>query len=107
VGDKTASSLLNTHGDLAAIRAAAADPSVAMAAGLRSKINAASDYLDVAPEVVAVRRHLDLGVGLADLVVPGGDEDHPLPRAPESLVELVDRWGLDSSVQRVLAAFTR
>ncbi|WP_460978751.1 5'-3' exonuclease, partial [Pseudactinotalea suaedae] len=101
VGDKTASSLLSAHGDLARIRAAAADPSVAMAAGLRSKINAASDYLDVAPEVVAVRRHLDLGVGLADLVVPGGDEDHPLPRAPESLVELVDRWGLDSSVQRV------
>jgi 5'-3' exonuclease len=107
VGDKTASSLLRSYGDLTAIRAAAADPKVAMAAGLRSKINAASAYLDVAPEVVAVRRHLDLGVSLSDLVVPGGDEDHPLPRAPESLVELVDRWGLDSSVQRVLAAFTR
>ncbi len=107
VGEKTAASLLSAHGDLAGLRAAAADPSVAMSAGLRSKINGAADYLDVAPEVVAVRRRLDLGVSTADLVVPGTVEDHPLPRAPESLVELVDRWGLDSSVQRVLAAFAR
>ncbi|WP_420111723.1 5'-3' exonuclease [Pseudactinotalea sp.] len=107
VGDKTAASLLASYGDLAGIRAAAADASIAMAAGVRSKINAAADYLDVAPEVVAVRRALDLGVAMEDLRVPGSDEDHPLPRAPESLVELVDRWGLDSSVQRVLAAMTR
>lgn len=106
VGDKTAASLLTEYGDLARIRAAAADPAVTMAAGVRSKLNAAAAYLDVAPEVVAVRRDLELGVELSDLVVPGSDEEHPLPRAPESLVELVDRWGLDSSVQRVLAAFT-
>ena len=107
VGDKTAASLLGSYGDLAAIRAAAADPAVRMAAGLRSKLNAAADYLDVAPEVVAVRRELDLGVEMSDLLVPGADEDHPLPRAAESLVELVDRWGLASSVERVLAAFAR
>lgn len=106
VGDKTAASLLASYGDLAGIRAGAADPTTPLAAGVRNKIMAAADYLDVAPEVVAVRRHLDLGVSLADLVVPGGDDDHPLPRAPESLVELADRWGLDSSVQRVLAVFT-
>lgn len=107
VGDKTAAALLASFGDLAGIRSAAADPTTALAAGVRSKINAAADYLDVAPKVVAVRRDLELGVELADLAAPGSDEEHPLPRAPESLVELVDRWGLDSSVQRVLAAFTR
>jgi len=107
VGEKTAASLLTSYGDLAGIRAAAADPTVPMAAGLRAKIKAAADYLDVAPRVVAVRRDLDLGVTTTDLVVPGGDDEHPLPRAPESLVELVDRWGLDSSVRRVLEALTR
>ena len=107
VGEKTAASLLGSYGDLAGIRAAAADPDLAMAAGLRSKINAAAPYLDVAPEVVAVRRNLELGVATDDLLAPGTDDDHPLPRAPESLVELVDRWGLDSSVERVLAALGR
>lgn len=106
VGEKTAASLLGSYGDLAGIRAAAADPSVAMAAGLRGKINGAAQYLDVAPQVVAVRRDLDLGVEIGDLLVPGADEDHPLPRAPESLLELVDRWGLASSVERVLGSFT-
>lgn len=106
VGDKTAASLLASYGDLAGIRAAAADPHVTMAAGLRSKLNGAADYLDVAPRVVAVRRDLELGVEIGDLLVPGADEDHPLPRAPESLVELVDRWGLASSVERVLKAFS-
>lgn len=107
VGEKTAASLLASYGDLAGIRAAAADPEVAMAAGLRGKINAAAAYLDVAPQVVAVRRDLDLEIDPGAFVVPGTDDEHPLPRAPESVVELVDRWGLDSSVQRVLAAFTR
>ncbi|MFV0253927.1 MAG: 5'-3' exonuclease H3TH domain-containing protein [Beutenbergiaceae bacterium] len=107
IGEKTAASLLAAHRDLAGIRAAAADAQQPMAAGLRNKLNAAADYLDVAPQVVAVRRDLDLGIGAADLVIPGGDDDHRLPRAPQSLTELVQRWGIGGSVERVLAALTR
>lgn len=105
VGDKTAASLLASYGDLAGVRAAAADESVPMAAGVRRKLLAAGDYLDVAPRVVAVRRDLDLGT--VDAVRPGADDTHPSPRDPEAVVDLADRWGLDSSVQRVLTAFRR
>ena len=61
VGDKTAASLLLSYGDLAGVRAAAADPDSALGPGPRSKIIAAADYLDVAPTVVAVARDIDLG----------------------------------------------
>lgn len=99
VGDKTAASLLLTYGDMAGVRAAATDPDSAMGPGPRGKINAAADYLDVAPRVVAVVRDLDLGE--PDLTIP--DE----PRDPESLAVLTERWGLASPVERltgVLAA---
>lgn len=104
VGEKTAASLLASYGDLAGIRAAAADPGTSMAAGVRAKLAAAAEYLDVAPTVVAVRRDLDLGVSTGDLVVPGSDDEHPLPKDPDTLAALTERWGLDSSVTRVLEA---
>ena len=57
IGEKTAASLLKEHGDLAGVRAAAAS-GTGMTAGVRAKILAASDYLDVAPPVVEVVRTL-------------------------------------------------
>ena len=99
VGDKTAASLLLSYGDLAGVRAAAADPDSALGPGPRSKIIAAADYLDVAPTVVAVARDIDLG-----------ERDHALPAEPadaEALAALAERWGLSSPVERltgVLAA---
>ena len=100
VGDKTAASLLASYGDLAGIRAAAADPGTPLAAGLRGKLNAAGDYLDAAVQVVAVARDLDLGE--PDLRLPGSNG--PLPVDAAVLEELTERWGLGSSVPRVLAA---
>jgi len=99
VGEKTAATLLQRFDDLAGIRAAAADPDADMAPGVRAKITAAADYLDVAPEVVAVRRHLD---------VPR--DGHALPGAPadpDALAALAERFNLDGPVTRltgVLAA---
>ena len=60
VGEKTAATLLQRFGDLDGIIAAAADPAADVAPGVRSKVAASADYLAVAPEVVAVRRSLDL-----------------------------------------------
>lgn len=60
VGEKTAATLLQRFGDLDGIIAAAADPGADVAPGVRSKVAASADYLAVAPEVVAVRRSLDL-----------------------------------------------
>ncbi|HZU92497.1 MAG TPA: 5'-3' exonuclease, partial [Microbacterium sp.] len=51
VGEKTAATLLQAHGDLSGIRAAA-EAGEGMSAGVRAKILAASAYLDVAPTVV-------------------------------------------------------
>lgn len=94
VGDKTAATLLNRFGDLDTIIAAAADPDSEMGPGPRGKIKAAADYLAVAPQVVAVVRDLDLGS--PDLTIP------TTPADPDALAELSERWGLGSSVERVV-----
>lgn len=96
VGEKTAASLLLRYGDLDAMLAAAADPESGMAPGPRRKLTDALPYLDVAPRVVRVVRDLDLGT--PDLTLPA------TPADPEALVALTERWGLGSSVERVLAA---
>ena len=56
VGEKTARALLESYGDLAGLRAAAADPASALTASQRTKLLEASDYLDVAPKVVLVAK---------------------------------------------------
>lgn len=96
VGEKTAATLLATHGDLAGIRAAAA-AGEGMSAGVRAKFAAAADYLDVAPRVVAVARGLDLGDVTAVLPVP--DE-----AAAERARDFAARWNLGTSMDRVLTA---
>ncbi|TIC87852.1 flap endonuclease [Nocardioides sp. GY 10113] len=93
VGEKTAATLLGRFGDLARIRAAAADPAAEMAAGVRAKVAAASDYLDVAPRVVAVAR--DLPLDRSGLALPVAPAD------PAALSALAERWGLDSPVARL------
>ena len=96
IGEKTAATLLATHGDLAGI-ISAADAGHGMSAGLRSKILAAMPYLEVAPTVVAVVKDLDLP-----------DVDSQL-RAPDDrqradAAALADRWALGGAVARILDA---
>ena len=97
VGDKTAASLLRTYGDLDSIVAAAADGDSTMSATVRGKLLASTDYLEVAPKVVAVARDLDLGK--PDLAMPD-----PSPRDPGRFAELTEHWGLGGSAERVVAA---
>jgi len=98
VGDKTAASLLQQYGDLAGIRGAALDPGSSLASGMRAKLIAASDYLDVAPTVVEVARDIDLT--LPDTAL------RPLDAAALREVDsLAERWGLASPARRVLDAF--
>ena len=96
VGDKTAAALITRYGDLPGLMAAldAGDP--AMPAGARLKLDAARDYLAVAPAVVKVA---------CDVPLPSYDDLLPrAPKDPAKLVELSERWGLDSPLNRVLAA---
>lgn len=97
VGEKTAAALVTRYGSLAGILAAVEARDTAMPAGARAKLLAAHDYLAVAPVVVAVA---------TDVPVPAYDDVLPSsPRDPERLLELSKRWGLDSSLNRVLRAF--
>ena len=96
VGDKTAAALITRYGGLDGLMTAldAGDP--AMPAGARLKLAAARDYLAVAPAVVQVA---------CDVPLPRYDDALPsAPRDPARLVELSERWGLDSPLNRVLAA---
>ena len=99
IGEKTAAALLNHYEDLRTLRAAvvAGEPGPIKPAQ-RSSLVAAADYLDAATNVVSVRRDLQI------------DADPRLPRSPadpELLDELVARWGIASSVERLTAALVR
>jgi 5'-3' exonuclease len=98
VGEKTAATLLGRFGSVEGILAAAADPDADLAPGPRSKIVAAAEYLEVAPQVVAVARDIDLGG--PDLQLPRTPVD------PDALKELADRWGLSSPIARLVETLT-
>ena len=96
VGEKTAVGLLGRYGGLAPLMAAvqAGDPGISP--GQLAKLVAASDYLALAPAVVDVV--LDIPLAQVDDALPTQPADVP------ALAELADRWGLRSSLNRVLAA---
>jgi 5'-3' exonuclease len=97
VGEKTAAALVARFGDVDGVLAALdAGTEDGFPAGARTKLEAARDYLAVAPAVTRVVR---------DLPLPELDAGLPrTPRDPERLVALADRWGLDSPLERLLAA---
>ncbi len=94
VGDKTAASLLRKFHTIEALLVASEDPESDLAPGPRGKVKASADYLAVAPTVVAVARNIDLGP--VDSSLPA------TPAHPETLVELANRWGLDSPLARLV-----
>jgi 5'-3' exonuclease len=97
IGEKTATQLLNDHGSLDRIIAAAADPDSSLSPAVRTRILAAADYLAVAPQVVEVVRDLDLGEADARI--------RPLEPSQRAVVDsLAERWGLGGSAQRMLRA---
>ena len=98
VGEKTAASLLATHGDLAGILAAA-ESGEGIAASARAKILAARDYLAVAPTVVAVVTDLDIAPPASRLRAPDA-------AARAAAEEFAERWGLGTSMKRALDALT-
>lgn len=97
VGEKTASDLLLRYNSLAQVREAVADESSPLAKGLRSKLIAASDYLDVALPVVQVA---------VDAPVEMSGPDH-LPSTPHNttgLEELAQLLAITASVGRLTSA---
>jgi 5'-3' exonuclease len=96
VGEKTAAALIRTYGSLAGVLAARDDVGSALTASLRARLLAAEDYLRVAPAVVRVV--CDAPVPTAQTGLPGAGMD------PAALEVLAHRWGLASSVRRLVDA---
>jgi len=97
VGEKTAAALVSRFGSIEGILAALASGSDdGFPAGARTKLEAASDYLAVAPAVSRVVR--DLPLPLLDDALPRDPAD------PAALVELGERWALDGPLNRFLSA---
>ncbi|MCK1797922.1 5'-3' exonuclease [Streptomyces sp. XM4193] len=94
IGEKTAAKLLAAHKDLAGILAAAEDPTSSVTPAQRRRLNEARPYLAVAPKVVRVAH---------DVSLPALEPALPrTPRDPEAVRELGERWGLGSSLRRLL-----
>jgi 5'-3' exonuclease len=96
IGEKTAATLVNRYGDLATLRRALADGDPLLKGAQRTRLEAASDYLDVAPLVVRVAS--DAPVEEHDATLPTQVAD------PVLLSGLASQYGLTSPINRVLAA---
>ena len=97
IGEKTASTLMLQYESVAALRAAALDPSSDMAKGIRAKLANASDYLDAALPVVRV-------VTDADVVLSKSDEIPAAPADADALTALAETLGIENAVARLVAA---
>ncbi len=96
IGEKTAAKLITTYGTLEAIRAAIDEGDPALKGAQRARLEAAADYLDAAPRVVAVAK---------DAAVPDVDFSAPSAVADPTLMSrLAVEHGLTSSFDRVISA---
>jgi len=100
VGDKTAARLIDRYGSLEGVIAALDDPDSGFAPGVRTKLAAATAYLEVAPRVVAVAR--DVPLPKLETALPDGG-----PRDPDALLELAERHNLAGSVRRLVDAIAQ
>ncbi|MFL0175130.1 5'-3' exonuclease H3TH domain-containing protein [Mycobacterium sp. SMC-13] len=101
IGEKTAATLLQTYGSLAAIEAAAQDPTSKMAAAQRKKILAAADYITAALPVVLVA---------TDAPVSLSTESDALPlaaRDPQRVADLAGKYGVTNSIARLQKALDK
>ena len=96
IGEKSAAQLVTSYGSLDAMVAAASDPSSTMSSGLRTKLAGSLDYVAAAREVVQVVT--DLPIAERDLRLASITTDD------QGLDALAERWGIESSVQRLREA---
>lgn len=96
IGEKTAAKLITTYGTLEALRAAIDGGDAALKGAQRDRLEAATDYLDAAPRVVAV---------VKDATLPDIDVSVPATVAdPVLMSKLAVEHGLTSSFDRVISA---
>ncbi|MGE9783394.1 5'-3' exonuclease [Janibacter sp. CX7] len=96
IGDKTAATLIRDYGSLAGVREAVASGDPGIKGARRANLEAASDYLDVAPLVVRVAH--DVPIPDVDLRLPGDIAD------PAAMSRLAVDHALTSPFDRVATA---
>lgn len=97
IGEKTAAKLIARFGSLDALLDGAQRGDGRLTPGNRTKLDAAADYLRVAPSVVQVVRDAPVVVHRPD-TLPAAPADH------SRLTGLQRRWGLGGTVDRLVAA---
>lgn len=95
VGEKTAAALIARYGSLTAVLDAVRQADPGLAAGVRARIAAATDYLECAAQVVRVRTDAPLPESID---VPATAHDQM------ALDGLVAQWGVAKQVARLQAA---
>lgn len=98
IGEKTAATLLSRYGSLESVLDAAADPNSDMAKGIRAKLTAASEYLEVAVPVVRVATDAPVMLSAVTDALPRN------PRDPARVAELAAAYGVESSIRRLQKA---
>ncbi|RUP30419.1 MULTISPECIES: 5'-3' exonuclease [Mycolicibacterium] len=101
IGEKTASTLLQTYGSLAAIEAAAQDPTSKMAAAQRKKLLAAADYITAALPVVLVATDAPVSLSTASDALPLAARD------PQRVADLAGKYGVTNSIARLQKALDK
>ncbi|HEY5843078.1 MAG TPA: 5'-3' exonuclease [Mycobacterium sp.] len=98
IGEKTAAGLLSRHGSLDDILASAEDPKSGVAKGVRVKLAAAADYLEVAGTVVRVATDAPVTLSTPTDALPLSAAD------PKRVAELAAAYGVGSSISRLQKA---
>jgi 5'-3' exonuclease len=98
VGEKTAATLLAQHGSLEGILAAAHDPKSKMSKAYRTKLLAATDYIEKAGPVVRVASDAELDWSTPTDVLPLAAEH------PRKVAKLAEQYGVTSSIGRLQKA---
>jgi 5'-3' exonuclease len=97
VGEKTAAALVRSFGSVPAILAALDAGHGGFPMGSRARLAASREYLETSMAVVAVATD-------AAVTCTGSGELPSRPADPRRLAELDERWGLSSSLGRLLGA---
>jgi len=98
VGEKTAATLLAQHGSLEKILAAADDPKSKMSKAYRTKLLAATDYIEKAGPVVLVASDAKLRWSTKTDALPLAAEH------PRKVAQLAEQYGVTSSIGRLQKA---
>ncbi len=98
IGEKTAAGLLAEHGSLAAILAAVENPKSPLPKGVRTKLQAAADYLEAAGPVVRVVIDAPVALSTPSDALPREPDD------PDRVAELAAGFGVESSIARLRKA---